>query len=60
MAHAKVNGGSSYPNQGEPRSKQGAAGQNQSYGGKSKPPKQDAKVWKAKGKKNPPVPKWLA
>lgn len=49
---AKSNQGSSMPNQGD-RKKPG----NPNSG---KTVKQDAKVWKSKGIKNPSVPDWLA
>lgn len=59
---AKSNNGSSMPNQGDNRTsrKQGNNGANMSVGAKSKPAKQNAKVWKSKGIKNPKVQDWLA
>ena len=62
MGTSKVNGGSSYPNQGD-RDKSGedsSQGQNVPGQAKSSPAKQDAKAWKSKGKNNPSVPDWLA
>jgi len=52
MAESKVNGGSSYENQGD----QTKSRPNPNTG---KAAKQDAKKWKSKGMKNPSIPDWI-
>lgn len=62
MGISKVNGGSSYPNQGD-RNKTidaGAKGGNVVIPVKSKPAKTDAKVWHGEAIDNPAVPEYLA
>lgn len=57
MAVSKVNGGSSYPNQGDRdrSSDDSSNGQNVPRGMKSGKAKQDAKAWKSKSMSNPPI-----
>lgn len=58
---SKVNGGSSYPNQGDrDRDDVPSNGANIPVGAYSPPPKRDAKQWKLPPKTNPTVPDYLA
>ena len=62
MGVSKVNGGSSYPNQGD-RNREGrlaSEGTNVTLGAKSKPPKYGASVAKSKKYSNPSVPDYLS
>lgn len=61
MAISEVNGGSSYPNQGDrdKGSDDSSNGTNVPMKGKSSPAKQDAKAWKSKSMSNPPLPDWM-
>lgn len=62
MAISKVNGGSSYENQGDRNNSgaNGSQGVNVPEKAKSSLPKQDAKAWKSKSKTVGDVPDWLA
>jgi len=61
MGVAKVNGGSSYENQGDSdKDDVPSNGANIPVERYSKPAKQDAKAWKSKSKTNPGIPDWLA
>jgi hypothetical protein len=60
VGKSKVNGGSSYPNQGDRDKDDVPGGKNVELAAYSKPVKYGAKAWKSKGVSNPKVPDYLA
>jgi hypothetical protein len=60
VGKSKVNGGSSYPNQGDRDKDDVPGGKNIDLPAYSKPVKYGASVARSKGKNNPPVPDYLA